>query len=46
MFEVSLLNLQNGKKFYMSFESEYLLNRFLNKVKYSKTLKLCSVSRG
>ncbi|MBR0420295.1 MAG: hypothetical protein IJI66_14130 [Erysipelotrichaceae bacterium] len=41
MYEVSLLNLDTQKQFSKWFDSEYLMRKFINKVKYSKKLKLC-----
>lgn len=45
MYEVVLINNKNGKKFKKEFNSEYLLNIFLNKVKYSKKLTLVSYTK-
>lgn len=44
MYEIVLLN-KNGEKFSKIFYSEYLYNKFLRKVKYSKTLTLISYGR-
>lgn len=44
MFEIVLLN-KKGEKFCKKFESQYLYEKFLNKVKYSKTLKILSFGR-
>lgn len=44
MYLVDLIN-ERGVKFSKEFYSEYLLNKFLNKVKRSKKLKLLCVSR-
>ena len=44
MFEIVLLN-KKGEKFSKKFESYYLYEKFLNKVKYSKTLKILSFGR-
>lgn len=43
MYEVRLLNLPNGEKFSKLFNSEYLMNKFVNKCKYSKKLKIISI---
>ena len=43
MYEVRLLNLINGEKFNKLFNSEYLMNKFVNKCKYSKKLKIISI---
>ena len=40
MFEVKLLNLQNDQVFFKYFDSEYLFEKFMRKLKYSKKLKL------
>ncbi len=39
MYQIVMLN-KDGTKFEKRFESEYLYNKFLNKVKHSKTLTL------
>lgn len=44
MFEIVLLN-KNGEKFSKKFESYYLFEKFLNKVKHSKNLTLVSFGR-
>lgn len=41
MYEVVLLN-ENGIKFTKKIENEFLYKKFMNKVKYSKTLKVLS----
>jgi len=43
MIEVKLLN-KNNTEFIETFDSEYLLNKFLNKVKKSKALTLVSIT--
>lgn len=43
MYEVRLLNLINGEKFNKLFNSEYLMNKFINKCKHSKKLKIISI---
>lgn len=40
MYKCFLKNLNNGEVFEKYFESPYLMNKFLNKVKYSKKLEL------
>ena len=44
MFEIVMLN-KNNEKFTKTFKSYYLFEKFLNKVKYSKELKLISFGR-
>lgn len=44
MYEIILLN-EKGEKFKKEFSSEYLFNKFLNKVKHSKKLKIISYGR-
>lgn len=44
MYEIILLN-NAGKKFSKKFDSEYLFNKFLNKVKHSKKLKILYYGR-
>lgn len=44
MYEIIILN-KNGDKFSKKFNSEYLFNKYLNKVKYSKTLTLISYGK-
>lgn len=45
MFEITLLNLLNGKTFVKTFDSPYLMRKFLNKVKYSKKIKWISIKK-
>ncbi len=40
MYKCFLENLNNGEIFEKYFDSPYLMNKFLNKVKYSKKIKL------
>ncbi len=40
MYEVIVLDLSSGKKFRQKFNSEYLFNKFKNKCKYSKKVKI------
>ena len=44
MFEIVLIN-NKGEKFSKKFDSYYLYESFLNKVKYSKELTLISYGR-
>lgn len=44
MYEIVILN-KNGEKFSKTFASKYLFEKFLNKVRHSKTLTLVSHSR-
>lgn len=44
MYQVMLMN-ENGIKFTKTFASEYLFNKFVNKVKRSKKLKILSIWR-
>lgn len=44
MYEVILLN-EKGEKFKKKFNSPYLFNKFLQKVKYSKKLTILSYSK-
>lgn len=44
MYRIILLN-KNGEKFIKTFNSEYLYNKFLNKIKYSKTLTILSCGK-
>lgn len=44
MYEVFLIN-EKGEKFSKFFESEFLFKKFMNKVKYSKKLKVISYWR-
>lgn len=39
MYKCFLKNLENGIVFEKYFDSPYLMNKFLNKVKYSKKLE-------
>lgn len=43
MFELIILNLKTNKRFIKSFESEYILNKFIKKAKYSNEIKIISV---
>lgn len=45
MFVIKLLNLKTNKSFKKNFDSFYLFNNFLIKVKYSKKLKILSTSK-
>lgn len=44
MYEVVLLN-NVGRRFSKFFDSEYKLNNFIRKIKYSKKLKILSYGR-
>ena len=43
MYEVNLLNLVNNKTFKKWYYSPYLLEKFKNKCKYSKKIKILSI---
>ncbi len=43
MYEVNCINLKTKEKFSKIFYSEYLLNKFKNKCKYSKKVLITSV---
>jgi len=45
MYEVELLNRETGSTFTRKFDSPYLMNKFLNKCKYSKKVKVLSVTK-
>lgn len=40
--EIKILNLENGAVWTETFTSEFLMNKRLNKLKYSKKLKVVS----
>lgn len=42
MYKCYLKNLEKGNIFTKFFDSPYLMNKFLNKLKYSKKLKCIS----
>lgn len=44
MYEIILLN-EKGKRFSKEFTSEFLFNKFLNKAKHSKKLKILYYGR-
>lgn len=44
MYQVMLMN-ENGIKFKKEFQSEYLFNKFINKAKRSKKIKILSIWR-
>ena len=44
MYEVVLLNVKN-QKFIKNFNSEYLMRKFINKAKYSKSIKVLSFGK-
>lgn len=41
-----ILNLQNGQRFIKYFENPYLANKFKNKLKYSKKLRIVGETNG
>ena len=45
MFEIKLLNLATNQVFTKTFESYYLWQKTLHKIKYSKKLKILSYGR-
>lgn len=44
MYEIIMLN-EFGEKFTKTFSSEYLFNKFLNKVKHSKKITILSYGK-
>lgn len=44
MFEINILNIETNKTFSKIFYSEITMNKFLNKIKYSKKIKLLSIN--
>lgn len=40
MFELIILNLKTNEKFSKFFDSEYLMNKFVKKAKYSNEIKI------
>lgn len=40
MYELILLNVEYNKEFRLDFESPYLMNDYLKKIKYSNKIKL------
>lgn len=44
MYEIIMLN-EFGEKFTKTFDSEYLFNKFLNKVKHSKKITILSYGK-
>lgn len=44
MYEINLLVIENNKTFTKIFWSEYLMRKFINKCKYSKKLKVISIT--
>lgn len=45
MYEVTILNLENGKKFTKTFDSLYFLKQFERKCKKSKNIKIIAISK-
>ena len=45
MTELELLDLTTGKPFSKRFYSDFLLEKFMNTLKYSKKLKLLSITK-
>ena len=43
MYEVNCIDLSTNKSFKKVFDSYYLLNKFKNKCKYSKKIKITSI---
>lgn len=41
-----VLNLENGESFVKYFENPYMANKFKNKLKYSKKLKVVGEANG
>lgn len=46
MYEVTILNLENGKRFTQTFNSLYFLEQFQKKCKHSKKLKIVAISKN
>lgn len=46
MYEVTVLDLKNDKKFRKTFTSLYFLEQFKNKCKYSKKLRIIAISKN
>lgn len=45
MYSVILLNLKYDKRFEKQFDSLYLMNKFINKCRYSNKIKVIGVVR-
>lgn len=45
MFIIKLLNTQSKKKFEKNFYSQFLLENFVKKLKYSKKLVILSITK-
>lgn len=45
MYKCYFKNLNNNEEFYKLFDSPYLMNKFLNKCKYSKKIKYIGMVR-
>jgi hypothetical protein len=43
MYKLDIINLESNKRFIKNFDSVYLMNKFLNKCKYSKRIKVVSI---
>lgn len=43
MYDVKILNLENNKIFYKTFNSPYLLRKFENKARRSKKIRIISI---
>ena len=43
MYTVMLLDLKSNKRFDKTFRSPYLMNKFINKCRYSKNLKVLGI---
>lgn len=46
MYQVHLLDLKSGKDFYKIFNSEYLLNKFVNKCRRGAKLQVLSIIKN
>ena len=42
MYELNILDLTQNRTFKKYFNSEFLMNKFINKCKYSKKIKIIS----
>lgn len=43
MYKVDIINLTNKKSFTKTFDSPYLMNKFIKKCKYSKKIKIIGI---
>ena len=43
MYKLDIINLANNKIFTKTFDSPYLMNKFIKKCKYSKKIKIIGI---